>query len=60
MREVPDLVAVRVPSKLKAAVARLANQFYDGNESMAARHLLERGLADLRREEDGGGERQAA
>jgi len=51
MRKTPELVIARVPVAVKAAVTQLAALRYDENESMALRHLLERGLRDLEREE---------
>jgi len=60
MRRTPELVHARVTSEVKAAIVQLAEQCYEANQSMATRFVLERGLADLRREEDGDEERQAA
>jgi len=51
MRRTPELVAARVTREVKAAIVQLAERRYEMNQSMATRHLLERGLRDLEKEQ---------
>jgi len=51
MRKTPELVALRVTTEQKAKVVQLAERLYDGNLSMAARHLLQRGLQEWEQEQ---------